>query len=90
MRFKHAEGMIAHWLEELSQYDMTIQHRPGKQHANADGLSRIPDTVDFCECYEAGTQPSQLPCGGCPYCTWIHHQWSKFEDNVDDVIPLSI
>ena len=38
MRFKNAEGMLARWIEELSQYDMIIQHCPGKQHGNADGL----------------------------------------------------
>ncbi len=90
MHFKHAEGMIACWLEELSQYDMTIQHRPGKAHGNADGLSCIPDHLDFCDCYEAGTDLSTLPCGGCPYCTRIHHQWSRFEETVDDVVPLSV
>ena len=30
MRFHNAEGMLARWLEELSQYDMVIQHHPGK------------------------------------------------------------
>ena len=33
---------------------MVIQHRPGKKHGNADGLSRIPEKEDFCNCYEAG------------------------------------
>ena len=65
MRFRNAEGMLARWLEELSQYDMVIQHRPGKKHGNADGLSRIPDDT-------------------------VHSQWSHFESDVDDIIPLSI
>jgi transposase InsO family protein len=30
------------WIAELVEYDMKVEHRPGKQHANADGLSRIP------------------------------------------------
>ena len=29
MRFKQPEGQLAQWLEELSQFDITIQHRPG-------------------------------------------------------------
>lgn len=33
---------MARWLQVLSSYDMHIVHRPGKQHQNADGLSRIP------------------------------------------------
>ena len=40
VNFRHPEGQIARWLEELSQYDMTIVHRPGKKHVNADALSR--------------------------------------------------
>lgn len=40
--FKEPEGQLARWLESLSEFDMAIEHRPGKQHGNADGLSRIP------------------------------------------------
>jgi hypothetical protein len=35
-------GLTPRWLEELSQFNMEIQHRPGKKHTNADALSRIP------------------------------------------------
>ena len=41
-QFKEPEGQVARWLEELSAYDFQIEHRPGKSHGNADGLSRIP------------------------------------------------
>jgi hypothetical protein len=30
MIFKHIEGQLARWLEELAQYDMEIVHRSGK------------------------------------------------------------
>ena len=40
--FKSPEGQLARWLEVLSTYDMEVQHRPGKQHRNADGMSRLP------------------------------------------------
>ncbi|CAC5376681.1 unnamed protein product [Mytilus coruscus] len=53
MRFKHIEGQLARWLEELSSFDMEIVLRPGKKHLNADGLSRIPDNVPECDCYQA-------------------------------------
>jgi hypothetical protein len=36
MNFKNIEGQLARWLEELAQYNMAIQHRPGKLHGNAD------------------------------------------------------
>ena len=42
MRFKNPEGQIARWLETLSSYDFKIEHRSGRLHSNADGLSRIP------------------------------------------------
>ena len=40
--FKEPEGQVAHWLESLSAFDFEIEHRPGRQHRNADGLSCIP------------------------------------------------
>lgn len=44
LHFKDIEsGMLARWLSTLSEYDFQIQHRAGRQHGNADGLSRRPD-----------------------------------------------
>ena len=40
--FKEPEGQVARWIETLSTFQFDIQHRPGKQHGNADGMSRIP------------------------------------------------
>ena len=34
----------AHWLDELSQYEVCFVHTPGKQHIAADALSCIPDS----------------------------------------------
>jgi len=91
MRFKHVEGQLARWLEELSQFDMEIIHRKGKDHCNADGLSRISDTTSSkCDCYQAGSKLETLPCRGCPHCTRAHHQWDRFENDVDDVVPLAV
>ena len=70
MRSKQPEGQLARWLEELSQFDMTIQHRPGCKR-NTDGLSRIPEE-GFCNCYQAGVNLADLPCAGCKYCTRVH------------------
>ena len=90
LRFKYIEGQLARWLEELSQFDMTVQHRPGNRHGNADGLSRIPDETSFCNCYQAGVDLADLPCQGCKFCTRAHQQWSRFESDVDDVVPLAV
>lgn len=79
------------WLiEELSRYNMTIQHRSGKAQDIADVLSRIPTTEPHCNCYDAGTDVRELPCGGCKYCQRAHKQWSRFEEVIDDVVPLAV
>ena len=44
MNFKNPEGQLARWIEVLSSYDMKVEHRPGKLHSNADGVSRIPSS----------------------------------------------
>ena len=41
-RFKDTEGMMARWLHTLHQFQFTIVHRAGRDHGNADGLSRAP------------------------------------------------
>ncbi|MCG8033048.1 MAG: DDE-type integrase/transposase/recombinase, partial [Candidatus Thiodiazotropha taylori] len=44
MNFKNPEGQVARWLDLLSSFNFTVEHRPGKLHGNADGLSRKPLT----------------------------------------------
>lgn len=39
INFRQPEGQIAGWLEKISQYDITIIHRPDKKHLNANTLS---------------------------------------------------
>lgn len=87
MNFKNIEGQLARWLEELSQYDMKILHRPGVKHANADALSRIPPS---CESWDFQSPLQSLPCQGCAYCKRAHEHWQRFKDEVDDVIPLAV
>ena len=90
LRFKYIEGQLARWLAELSQFDMTVIHRPGVRHGNADALSRVTDDIPFCDCYRAGSDPNSLPCAGCKYCLRAHNQWSRFSEEVDDVVPLAV
>lgn len=46
MRWLHnisgLEEQLARWVEQLANFQYKIIHRPGKQHANADTLSRPP------------------------------------------------
>ena len=88
--FKHLEGQLARFLEELSQYDFKIIHRKGAEHINADALSRLKDPFVECDCYTAGQNVSDLPCGGCNYCRRAHRQWARFNDDVDDIVPLAV
>ena len=89
LNFKDPQGQIARWLEELSQYNMRIVRRPGKNHGNADALSRAVQEEDPCFSYRAGSALADLPCGGCPYCTKAHQNWRGFEESVNDVVGLS-
>ena len=38
--FKRPEGILARWIETLAEFDYDIEHRPGRLHCNADGVSR--------------------------------------------------
>ncbi|MCG8047953.1 MAG: RNase H-like domain-containing protein, partial [Candidatus Thiodiazotropha endolucinida] len=89
-RFKHLEGQLARFMEELSQYDFRILHRKGAEHINADALTRLKDPFKECDCYRAGQNVSDLPCGGCHYCRRAHKQWARFNEDVDDVVPLAV
>ena len=79
---------MARWMEELSQYHMTVQHRQGVKHGNADGLSRIPTELP-CPGFSTEMELSNLPCKGCKYCAKAHRQWSGFAEEVDYVVPLA-
>jgi hypothetical protein len=39
---KPSTSQYCSWIAELEIYEMDVQHRPGKLHANADALSRLP------------------------------------------------
>ena len=40
--FKEPQGMIARWLSIIETFDYELRYRPGRQHQNADALSRKP------------------------------------------------
>ena len=89
LRFKEPQGQLARWMEELSQYDMVLEHRSGVKHTNADALSRIPCQEIQCDNFIPGVKPSDLPCGGCSYCVKADSQWGHFAREVDDAVPLT-
>ena len=94
MSFKDIEVQLARWMEELSQFDISVVHRPGKYHITADALSRIPDPLEYCPNYCAGTRLSRLPCysqlNPCKFCTRAEATWAHLEDDIDYVVPLAV
>ena len=40
LRQKEPRDQLARWIQRLSAYQFSIEHRPGKRHGNADGMSR--------------------------------------------------
>ena len=90
LSFRNIQGQLARWIEELAQYDMEVQHRPGKKHSNADVLSRLPDPLPYCPNYLSGCTLSALPCGGCSFCSRAEKQWKHFEECVDDILPIAV
>ena len=38
--FWEPEGQIAQWLQIIGEYTFKVEHREGRKHGNADGLSR--------------------------------------------------
>ena len=48
--FNEPEGQLAQWIEKLQEYNFTRLHRQGRQHQNADALSRRPDDASSQNC----------------------------------------
>ena len=42
-----------------------------------------------CEYYMAGKDVATLPCGGCDFCTRMQGKWRRYEEDVDDILPLA-
>lgn len=63
---KEPKSRIARWLEILSAYNFSIEHRAGRRHGNADFMSRCPQPGD-CRCSDVDTLEI-LKCGPCHKC----------------------
>ncbi len=66
------EGQLARWVEQLAIFQYKTVHRPGKAHANAHALSRLPafagNTTEACQTEVAtvgqSLQGSSVCCTG--------------------------
>jgi len=74
MTAKDLIGQQARWVDLMSEFDLTIQHRAGVSHTNADALSRkIPcelNGVDCRQCHkhirDSFDTPDRLVCNRVP------------------------
>jgi transposase InsO family protein len=63
LNLKQPKNRIARWIEALSEFDFTVEHRAGVKHGNADALSRCPNPWECtCKLFES------LRCGPCKKC----------------------
>ena len=77
LSLKNPKSRVARWIEILASYVFEIQYRPGKNHANADGMSRCKDPWN-CSCEQLDEDSQQfLSCGPCRKCQ------KRAEDVVD-------
>ena len=42
LKARHQSGKLARWGQTIAEFNVEIKYRPGRQHSNADGLSRAP------------------------------------------------
>jgi transposase InsO family protein len=70
---KRPTGRIARWLYRLSPFNYTIENRPGRQHGNADALSRYPtdgepydEVIPFVDTHPVEPEEGVLTPGGLP------------------------
>ena len=75
---------MSRWIHALQQFQFSIVHRPGKDHGNADGLSRAPSSP----CRQC-TRPD------CPPAVLLHDDTDQPFDSVStgssedaDLVPV--
>jgi len=65
MKTPEPVGQQGRWLDLLGEYDITIQHRPGRVHGNSDALSRHPcesdEGLDCRQCSKATSTLASVP-----------------------------
>ena len=63
VNFSQTDNMLLRWITRLQQFDFELLHRPGKEHGNADALSRMVrgncGRVGCPECNPVGDEPPQ-------------------------------
>ena len=98
LSMKNHDSQMGRWMIEFSQYCMTLVHRKGSEHINADYHSRPPIVESECNYFKNDIPLTALPCCEfqedgtpivCKNCEKLKISWSDFDENVDDILPLS-
>ena len=72
-------AQVARWLEIMSAFSYELEHRAGKRHSNADGLSRQTPSLDCKQCAAIEQRdggPSRAEVAGRNYKQLI--KWSRY------------
>jgi transposase InsO family protein len=93
------DSQMGRWIVEFGNYSMILLHRAGQEHINADFWSRVPELVDsMCNYFREDIPLESLPCHTtgpngesipCKKCKKMKEEWSDFDENVDDTLPLA-
>ena len=70
---------------------MILECRYGARHGNADALSlySIPVSREYYKAFKLDEKPSNLPCGGCDYCTRADRIWDSLARVVNCTVTMA-
>ena len=96
--FKDPEGQLARWLETISQYHVTLVHRPGRQHGNADGLSRKCQQCGRDECRDINQMTAEaeklgemtIEIAGSQHITGSESENEESETKISEIEELTV
>ena len=83
---KNPTGQIARWLQYIETYNLTVTHRPGYLHTNADALSRAP--CKSCKHQEKLNQAEQDQIEAASQLSPPMTPPNNPPDNLNDPLPI--
>ena len=78
--FKEPSAILARWHECLSEFEFSVRYRAGRQHGNADGLSRQSVSIAVVE------QESVLPAPFVQRRQWGSPEWRDAQQNDPELV----
>ena len=84
--FKSPQAQLARWIEELSMYNIQIEHRPGSQSSNADALSRRPCPPECAYCTRREEQEEEASVRQIQVQSAV--DWSQEQDKDQEIVMV--